>query len=69
MRCDYCGTPLDDPYFLAAGPEPHSTAHCREYLKAALGHANRECSRLQSDNASLRAEVTRLEKRIWPNGQ
>lgn len=39
-RCSYCGTPLDDPYFLANGM--HTAEHCREYLRAALNAANRE---------------------------
>jgi hypothetical protein len=36
-RCEYCGTAFEEGRI-------HYDSQCREYLKAALNHANRECA-------------------------
>lgn len=44
--CEYCGTPVDESDYQDDGYR-HTDGRCAEYLKAALGAANREASQLR----------------------
>lgn len=56
LRCEMCGTPVDESDYQDDGYR-HTDGRCTEYLKAALGAANRHAEGLAKLSSHLQSEL------------
>lgn len=62
-RCEMCGTEVDESDYQDDGYR-HTTERCAEYLKAALGAANRHAEGMAKLATHLQAELDQLRRSV-----